>query len=240
MALDFKTMSTEKKVVVCAALAVAALGLVALIISFTVYGSVEAMIKGEAGKAIAAAFGGGKISNPLGGYGWIAALSFFALIGVAAINFFKAPQSKLVPSVPFKFVIPAVAVLAGLLGWIYLSIPLEGDSFMGGDQVGLGVIVLILVLCYTALFCLLAFEDIADIKKALPNILLAVGGLFLLIAVIKCVAYPGMQEAAIKAGLKGKDSIPSPLGMLKAAWIINSLCLIGYGALTFLSAKDED
>ena len=60
MALDFKTMSTEKKIVVCAALGVAVFAFVALLISFFVYGSVAAMIKGEAGRALAAAFGGGR------------------------------------------------------------------------------------------------------------------------------------------------------------------------------------
>lgn len=237
MALDFKTMSTEKKIVVCAALGVAVFAFVALLISFFVYGSVAAMIKGEAGRAIAAAFGGGKVSNPLGGYGWIAALSFFALLGVAAINYFKAPESKLAPQVPFKFVIPAVAVVTGLFAWIYLSIPMEGASFMGGEQVALGVFTLIFFLCYTALFGFFAFENKDDLKKALPYCLLALGGLFLLIATIKCVAYSGMQNAIMKAT---KDSIPSPLGLLKTAWIINSLCLIGYGCLTFLGAKDEE
>ena len=226
MALDFKTMSTEKKIVVCAALGVAVFAFVALLISFFVYGSVAAMIKGEAGRALAAAFGGGKVSNPLGGYGWIAALSFF-----------KAPESKLAPQVPFKFVIPAVAVVTGLFAWIYLSIPMEGASFMGGEQVALGVFTLIFFLCYTALFGFFAFENKDDLKKALPYCLLALGGLFLLIATIKCVAYSGMQNAIMKAT---KDSIPSPLGLLKTAWIINSLCLIGYGCLTFLKAKDEE
>ena len=46
MALDFKSMSTEKKIVVCAALGVAVFAFVALLISFFVYGSVAAMIKG--------------------------------------------------------------------------------------------------------------------------------------------------------------------------------------------------
>ena len=241
MALDFKTMSLEKKIVVCASLAIAVFGLVALIVSFSVYGSLAAMIKGEAAKAFVAAFSDGKVSNPLGGYNWIVALSFFAFLGVACISYFKTPESKLAPAVPFKLIIPCVVVLAGLFAWFYLSIGMNKDEnftgFLMGNGKFLGVVTLLLFLCYTALFGFFAFEKKDDLMKALPYCLLAVGGLFLLIATIKCLAYSGAAEAFFNAT---KDSIPSPLGLLKTAWIINSLCLIGYGCLTFLKAKDED
>lgn len=249
MALDFKTMSLEKKVVVCASLAIAAFGLIALIISFCVYGSVGGMMTGIMEKLKNNPLAALRQTNPLGGYGWIAALSFFALLGVAAINFFKAPESKLAPQVPFKFVIPTVVVLAGLFAWIYLAPGYTDDEltgFMQGKAVAAGVFTLIFFLCYTALFGFFAFENKDDLKNALPYCLLALGGLFLLIASIICVSYSGMDAVSeakdidVWEVVSGKVSFPSPLGFLKTAWIINSLCLIGYGCLTFLKAKDED
>ena len=245
MALDFKTMSLEKKIVVCGSLVLAAFGLIALIISFCVYGSVTALMEGEAAKAakaLGSLFSGKSYDpgNPLGSLNWVLVLTFLASLAIAAIGYFKAPKSSLAPQVPFNLVIPAVTVLTFLFVWLYFATSKDSAGFLEGKGVALGIFALIFVLAYTAMFAFFAYEKKDDLMKALPYCILALGGLFLLIAVIRGIAYPGIEKATTKALLAGKDSIPSPLGLVKTAFIINSLCLIGYGCLTFLKAKDED
>ena len=245
MALDFKTMSTEKKIFLGGAAVAGVFGIVSLILSFCVYGSVASMIEGEAAKmakAFASALSGGSYEpgNPLGTLNWALILTFIASLGIAAVHYFKAPKIKLIPeNIPLNIVVPAVIVLTFLFVWLFFATSKESAAFLDGKGTALGIFALLFLLAYTAVFALAALEDKDDIKKMLPNALLALGGLLLIIAVIRTLAYPGMEEAAAKAFLKGKDSIPSPLGLVKLAMIINSLAIAGWGCLHVLEAKDE-
>lgn len=239
MALDFKTMSTEKKVVLCGSVLAAVFALVAFIVCFTVPGSQKGIIKAMVGLKEDG------YSNPVGGYAWIAGFTFLAGLCLAAIFGVKEHTLKLLPSLNLKMVAPLVIILTGFFASMYIS----HCAFYQGGETFLGVLVLVFLILYTAIFALLALDNLSDIMAALPYILLAVGGLFLVIATIKCLAYPGIEKAseeAMKAALAavvgnggGELSVGTPFGLLKTALIINSVAAVGAGVLTVLPFVKE-
>ena len=181
MALDFKSMSTEKKIALCGAAVAALFSFVAFIIALTPPATQEGILK---------AFFSSKGGNPFGGYNWVTVLLFIASLGFAAIMYVKAAPSKLIPAIPFKLVTPAVVALTGLFAMLYLHIGKETGGFLAEKGTAWGVFLLIFVIAEIAIFALNVFEKKDNIKDALADIIFLVAAVLLFILTIIALATP--------------------------------------------------
>lgn len=173
MALDFKSMSTEKKIALCGAAVAALFGLVAFILSLVFPATEEGIIK--------TVFSGGSFAS----LNCASIFLFFAMLGVAAIQYVKAAPSKLVPMIPMKLVAPAVIALTGLFAMLYFQISMETGGFLDGRTV-LGVFLIIFAVLEIAVFALSFLEN-----KDIPTIILLAAAVLLLILTIIALASTG-------------------------------------------------
>lgn len=170
MALDLKSMSSEKKIVLCGAAVAALFAFVALILSFvfpaTEEGIFKTIIKGGSFASLNCA----------------SIFLFFATLGVAAIQYVKAAPLKMLPMVPVKIVAPALIALTGLFTMLYFQVSLETGGFLSGRN-ALGIILLILAVLEIGVFALNVLES-----KDVPSIVLLASAVLLLVLSIIALA----------------------------------------------------
>lgn len=229
MALDFKSMSTEKKVTFCGAVLIAALSLIAFIICLCVPATEDAMEEAFMKAAENMSRRSLIIPNILSGINWVLALGFISSLALAAIYYFKNLKISLIPeSVPMKFVVPGVVVLTALFAWIYLSVGTSLKTLFSGWMVDegtfWGILLIIFTLAFMCVFALAALEKKADLKSALPEILLVLAGLFLFLATI----------GALATSEKSDDIV-----FVKVALVFNTLFMMGFGVVTCLNEVKE-
>ena len=229
MALDFKTMSTEKKVTFCGAALIAALSLIAFIICLCVPATEDAMQEAFMKAAKNFSLTSLKIPNILSGINWVLALGFISSLALAAIYYFKNLKISLIPeSVPMKFVVPGVVVLTALFAWIYLSVGTNLKTLFTGWMVDegtfWGIVLIIFTLAFIGIFALAALEKKADLKAALPEILLVLAGLFLLLATIGALAVNEDSENIV---------------FVKVSLVFNTIFMLAFGAVTCLNEAKE-
>ena len=232
MALDFKSMSTEKKVTFCGAALIAALSLIAFIVCLCVPSTQEAILKAsiKAAKNMSLTDAlSGKLPNVLSGINWTLFLGFVSALAVAAIYYFKELKISLVPAnVPMKFVVPGIVVLTSLFAWIYLSTGIDvKDGFSGwmADKGTFWAILLILCsLAYICVFVLAILEKKDNILSALPEILLALVGFFFLLGAIGGLAFNEESES---------------ISLVKISLVLNALCMTGFGVVTCLNENKQ-
>lgn len=233
MALDFKTMSLEKKVTFISAVAIVAFSLIAFIVCLTVpstqEASREALSKATKNLSITDALRG-NIPNIYSGINWTLCLGFFSCLAVAAIYYFKGLKTSIIPeSVPLKFVVPGVVVLTALFAWIYLSV---GMGLMGptGWMINKGtfwaILLILFTLAFICLFCLAVLEKKDNLMAALPECALVLAGIFMLLATIGALAFGEESES---------------FTLVKISLAFNALFVMAFGCLTLLKAvKDEE